>query len=60
MHVEDIKRWLREMKLEEDPKTAAATRILGIADGFFLSSSRQYGITKISPQLLWMIIILIP
>jgi hypothetical protein len=61
MHTEDVKAWLRSVKLEEDPEVGPAN--IGAGDNwcrFTLLVRAIWDHGKIPPQLLWVIIVLIP
>jgi hypothetical protein len=61
MHAEDVKAWLHGIKLEEDPEVGPEN--IGAGDNwrrFTLLVRVIWNHGKIPPQLLWVIIILIP
>jgi hypothetical protein len=61
MRAEDVKAWLRGIKLEEDPEVGPAN--IGAGDNwcrFTLLVQAIWDHGKIPPQLLWVIIVLIP
>jgi hypothetical protein len=61
MRAEDVKAWLRSIRLEEDPEVGPAN--IGAGDNwrrFTLLVQVIWDHGKIPPQLLWVIIILIP
>ncbi len=61
MCAEDVKAWLHGVKLEEDPEVGPAN--IGVGDNwcrFTLLVRAIWDHGKIPPQLLWVIIVLIP
>jgi hypothetical protein len=61
MRAEDVKAWLHGIKLEEDPEVGPAN--IGVGDNwrrFTLLVQAIWDHGEIPPQLLWVIIILIP
>ena len=61
MQAEDIKAWLHNIKLEEDPEVGPNS--IGVGNNwrkFILLVQAIWDHDEIPPQLLWVIIILIP
>ncbi len=61
MRVEDVKRWLHGIKLEEDPEAGMGNANVGDKWRLFLSLVKAvWDHGDIPPQLLWVIVVLIP
>ena len=61
MHAEDVKAWLHGIKLEEDPKTGPNNENAGNNWHRFVALIQAiWDHGDIPPQLLWMIVVLIP
>jgi hypothetical protein len=61
MHAEDVKRWLHGMRLEEDPESGTGNKNTGDNWLLFLKLAQAvWDHGDIPPQLLWVIVVLIP
>jgi hypothetical protein len=61
MHAKDVKRWLHGMRLEEDPKSGMGNKNAGDNWRLFLKLAQAvWDHGNIPPELLWVIIVLIP
>jgi hypothetical protein len=61
MHAEDVKRWLHGMRLEEDPESGTGNKNAGDNWRMFLKLVQAvWDHGNIPPQLLWVIVVLIP
>jgi hypothetical protein len=61
MRAEDVKRWLHEMRLKEDPKSGMGNKNAGDNWRLFLKLTQAvWDHGNVPPQLLWVIVVLIP
>jgi hypothetical protein len=61
MRAEDVKRWLHGMRLKEDPESGTQNENVGDNWRLFLKLSQAvWDHGNIPPQLLWVIVVLIP
>jgi hypothetical protein len=63
IRAEDVKAWLRDVQLEEDPKDGPANVAKGTGDNWRLFTSLAQAVWEhgeIPPQLLWVVVVLIP